>query len=193
MQLNPNLKEKVVNRAINALRKDKRVERISIEVIASELKVDQEDLQNYYSSAEDIFLKAQQKDWESIHRYWDKQIKKSKSPGDYKNAFDLLLERLVESLSEDADLRLEMSCYLPSCIKYRERNKKKLRQKFYKVIKKGWPGKDEKVLVRQTELIIILFYGFLDHVVHIPKKERLQILRDFRNMLNLHLQDRKFF
>ena len=187
------LKERAVKRAVNTLRKDKRVEAINLAAIANELNVSLEELQTFYSSGEDIFLKAQKKDWESLHRYWDKQIKKAKTPGDYKDAFDSFFERFVETLSDDADLMLEMSCYLPSCIKYRDRNRKKVRKKFFSLIKKGWPGKDDRVLERQTELITIIFYGFIDHVVHIKKDERLKLLRDFRNMINLQLQDRKFF
>ena len=187
------LKDRVVKRAVNNLRKDKRVESINIALIANELDVSLETLQNYYSSAEDIFLKAQKKDWDSLHRYWDKRIKKAKTPGDYKDAFESFFERFVETLSDDADLMLEMSCYLPSCIKYRETNRKKVRKKFLSLINKGWPGKDDRVLERQTELITLIFYGFIDHVVHIKKTERLKLLRDFRNMINLQLQDRKFF
>ncbi len=187
------LKDRAVKRAINTLKKDKRVEAINLSAIANELDVSLEDLQTYYSSIEDIFLKAQKRDWDSLHRYWDKQIKKAKTPGDYKNAFEAFFERFVDSLSDDADLMLEMSCYLPACIKYRERNRKKVRKKFLSLIKRGWPGKDDKVLERQTELITIIFYGFVDHVVHIKKIERLKLLRDFRNMINLQLQDRKFF
>ena len=33
----------------------------------------------------------------------------------------------------------------------------------------------------------------IDHIVHKPKAESAKILKDFRNMLNLHLQDRLFF
>ena len=187
------LKDRAVKRAINTLKKDKRVEAINLSAIANELDVSLEDLQTYYSSIEDIFLKAQKRDWDSLHRFWDKQIKKAKTPGDYKNAFEAFFERFVDSLSDDADLMLEMSCYLPACIKYRERNRKKVRKKFLSLIKRGWPGKDDKVLERQTELITIIFYGFVDHVVHIKKIERLKLLRDFRNMINLQLQDRKFF
>ena len=187
------LKDRAVKRAINTLKKDKRVEAINLSAIANELDVSLEDLQTYYSSIEDIFLKAQKRDWDSLHRYWDKQIKKAKTPVDYKNAFEAFFERFVDSLSDDADLMLEMSCYLPACIKYRERNRKKVRKKFLSLIKRGWPGKDDKVLERQTELITIIFYGFVDHVVHIKKIERLKLLRDFRNMINLQLQDRKFF
>ena len=49
------LKDRAVKRAINTLRKDKRVEAINLGVIANELEVSLEELQTYYSSAEDIF------------------------------------------------------------------------------------------------------------------------------------------
>ncbi len=187
------LKDRVVKRAVNSLRKSKRIEQLNFVAIANELNVRVDEIQAFYTTTEDIFLEAQKKDWESLHRYWDRYIKKSKTPGDFKNAFEIFFERFVETLSDDADLRLELSCYLPKCIKYREKNRERIKQKFKNLIKKGWPGKDEKVLERQTELVTVLFYGFVDHVVHIPKTERTKILRDFRNMLNLHLQDRKFF
>ena len=188
-----NLKDKVVSRAVNSLRRNKRIEQISLAAIAKELGTTIDEISSFYTTTEDIFLEAQKKDWETLHRYWDKHIKKAKTPGDFKNAFEIFFERFVETLSKDADLRLELSCYLPKCVKYRESNRKRVKQKFYRLIKRGWPGKDEKVLERQTELVTVLFYGFIDHIVHIPKIERTKILRDFRNMLNLHLQDRKFF
>ena len=188
-----NLKDKVVNKAINSLRRNKRIEQISLAAIARELDTSIDEISSFYKTTEDIFLEAQKKDWDYLHRYWDKHIKKARTPGDFKNAFEIFFERFVETLGKDADLRLELSCYLPKCIKYRESNRKRVKQKFYRLIKRGWPGKDEKVLERQTELVTVLFYGFIDHIVHIPKIERTKILRDFRNMLNLHLQDRKFF
>ena len=188
-----NLKDKVVNKAVNSLRKSKRIEQISFASIAVELDVGIDEITSFYSTTEDIFLQAQKKDWESLHRYWDKQIKKAKTPGDFKRAFEIFFERFVETLSKDADLRFELSCYLPECVKYRDKNRIKVKEKFSKLIKKGWPGKDEKVIQRQSELVTVLFYGFIDHIVHIPKNERSKILSDFRNMLNLHLQDRKFF
>ena len=188
-----NLKDKVVNRAVNSLRKNKRIEQISFAAIAKELDVSIDDITSFYATTEDIFLQAQKKDWESLHRYWDKQIKKAKTPGDFKNAFEIFFERFVETLSKDADLRFELSCYLPECVKFRDKNRIKVKEKFSKLIKRGWPGKDEKVIQRQSELVTVLFYGFVDHIVHIPKNERSKILSDFRNMLNLHLQDRKFF
>lgn len=188
-----NLKDKVVNKAVNTLRKSKRIEQISFAAIAVELDVGIDEITSFYSTTEDIFLQAQKKDWELLHRYWDKQIKKAKTPGDFKNAFEIFFERFVETLSKDADLRFELSCYLPECVKYRDKNRTKVKEKFSKLIKRGWPGKDEKVIQRQSELVTVLFYGFIDHIVHIPKEERSKILNDFRNMLNLHLQDRKFF
>jgi len=188
-----NLKDKVVNRAVNSLRKNKRIEQISFAAIAKELDVSIDDITSFYATTEDIFLQAQKKDWESLHRYWDKQIKKAKTPGDFKNAFEIFFERFVETLSKDADLRFELSCYLPECVKFRDKNRIKVKEKFTKLIKRGWPGKNERVIQRQSELVTVLFYGFVDHIVHIPKEERSKILSDFRNMLNLHLQDRKFF
>ena len=190
---NSNLKDKVVNRAVHSLRKSKRIEQISFAAIAKELDVGIDEITSFYSTTEDIFLQAQKKDWESLHRYWDKQIKKAKTPGDFKSAFEIFFERFVETLSKDADLRFELSCYLPECVKYRDKNRIKVKEKFSKLIKRGWPGKDEKVIQRQSKLVTVLFYGFIDHIVHIPKEERSKILSDFRNMLNLHLQDRKFF
>ena len=188
-----NLKDKVDNRAVNSLRKNKRIEQISFAAIAEELDVSIDDITSFYATTEDIFLQAQKKDWESLHRYWDKQIKKAKTPGDFKNAFEIFFERFVETLSKDADLRFELSCYLPECVKFRDKNRIKVKEKFTKLIKRGWPGKNEIVIQRQSELVTVLFYGFIDHIVHIPKNERSKILSDFRNMLNLHLQDRKFF
>ena len=188
-----NLKDKVVNRAVNSLRKNKRIEQISFAAIAEELDVSIDDITSFYATTEDIFLQAQKKDWESLHRYWDKQIKKAKTPGDFKNAFEIFFERFVETLSKDADLRFELSCYLPECVKFRDKNRIKVKEKFTKLIKRGWPGKNEIVIQRQSELVTVLFYGFVYHIVHIPKNERSKILSDFRNMLNLHLQDRKFF
>ena len=193
INLSPNLKDKVVNKAVDSLRKNKSIEQLSFAAIAKELDVGIDELTTFYNTTEDIFLDAQKKDWESLHRYWDKQIKKAKTPGDFKNAFEIFFERFVETLSKDADLRFELSCYLPECVKFRDKNRIKVKEKFTKLIKRGWPGKNEIVIQRQSELVTVLFYGFIDHIVHIPKNERSKILSDFRNMLNLHLQDRKFF
>ena len=52
------LKDRVVKRAVNNLRKDKRVESINLALIAEELDVTLQTLNNYYSSTEDILLLA---------------------------------------------------------------------------------------------------------------------------------------
>ena len=188
-----NLKDKVVNRAVNSLRRNKRIEQISFAAIAKELGTTIDEISSFYTTTEDIFLEAQKKDWASLHRHWDKQIKKAKTPGDFKRAFEIFFERFVETLSKDADLRFELSCYLPECVKFRDKNRIKVKEKFSKLIKKGWPGKDEKVIQRQSELITVLFYGFIDHIVHIPKNERSKIESNFRNSINLHIQERHVF
>jgi len=123
----------------------------------------------------------------------DKRLKKAKNPGDFKSLFDKFLEDFVSELSLNADLHWEVCSFIPVCLEFRETNKKKLAVKIRNVIKRGWPGKTDNVLDRQTDLFILSFFGFIDHIVHKPVKERAKILKDFRNMLNLHLQDRLFF
>ena len=79
-----NLKEKVVKRAVNSLRKSKRIEQLSFVAIANELNVSVDEIQAFYTTTEDIFVEAQKKDWESLHRYWDRHIKKSKTPRSFR-------------------------------------------------------------------------------------------------------------
>ena len=64
---------------------------------------------------------------------------------------------------------------------------------FRKIIKKGWPGKIDTVLDRQTDLILLSMYGFYEYCAKVGKRERKAIHKDFTNMINLHLQDRLFF
>ena len=68
-----------------------------------------------------------------------------------------------------------------------------LKKTFKRIIKKGWPGKIESVLDRQTDLVVLSFYGLYEYCARTKKKERKAISEDFINMLNLHLQDRLFF
>jgi hypothetical protein len=142
---------------------------------------------------EDIFLEQQKKNWKSIHKSLNRKTKKAKTPGDFKKVFDTFLEDFVSNLGPDADLNWEVCSFIPVCLQFREANKRVIAGKIKNIIKRGWPGKTDNVLDRQTDLFILSFYGFIDHVVHKPVKERAKILKDFRNMLNLHLQDRLFF
>ena len=77
-----NLKDKVVNRAVNSLRRNKRIEQINFAAIAKELDTTIDEISSFYTTTEDIFLEAQKKDWESLHRYWDCLLYTSPSPRD---------------------------------------------------------------------------------------------------------------
>ena len=187
------LKDKIVKQAISSVRKDHKVDEVSLLAISKELNVDFSEITNYYSSMEDIFLEQQKKNWKSTFKRLDKSVKKAKTPGEFKSLFDNFLEDFVSKLSINADLHWEVCSFIPVCLEFRETNKKKLAAKIRNIIKRGWPGKTDDVLDKQTDLFILSFFGFIDHIVHTPIEERAKILRDFKNMLNLHLQDRLFF
>jgi len=187
------LKDKIVKQAIRSVRKDKKVGEVSLLSLSRELDVEFLEVTKYYASMEDIFLDQQKDNWKQTHKSLNKKIKKAKTPGDFKSVFDSFLEDFVSDLGPDADLHWEVCSFIPICLEFREQNKKVLTGKIKTVIKRGWPGKNSNVLDRQTDLVILSFYGFIDHIVHKPKTERAKILKDFRNMLNLHLQDRLFF
>ena len=187
------LKNKIVKQAISSVRKNHKVDEVSLLSISKELNVDFSEITKYYTSMEDIFLEQQKKNWKSIHKSLNRKTKKAKTPGDFKKVFDTFLEDFVSDLGPDADLNWEVCSFIPVCLQFREANKRVIAGKIKNIIKRGWPGKTDNVLDRQTDLFILSFYGFIDHVVHKPVKERAKILKDFRNMLNLHLQDRLFF
>ena len=187
------LKDKIVKQAINSVRKDRKVDVVSLLAISKELQVDFSEVTKYYTSMEDIFLEQQKKDWKSTFKMLDKRLKKDKNPGDFKSLFDKFLEDFVSDLGLNADLHWEVCSFIPVCLEFREANKRVIAGKIKNIIKRGWPGKTDNVLDRQTDLFILSFYGFIDHIVHKPVQERAKILKDFRNMINLHLQDRLFF
>ena len=187
------LKDKIVQQAIKSVRRDKKVDVVSLLSISKELSVEFSEITKYYSSMEDIFSLQQKDNWKTTYKTLDKNIKKAKTPGDFKKVFDVFLEDFVLELGPDADLHWEVCSFIPVCLEFRENNKQVLSKKIKLIIKKGWPGKTANVLDRQTDLVILSFYGFIDHIVHQPRTERPKILKDFRNMLNLHLQDRLFF
>jgi len=187
------LKVRIVKQAISSVRKNHKVDEVSLLAISKELGVEFSEITKYFTSMEEIFLEQQKQNWKSTYKSLNKKIKKAKTPGDFKNIFDSFLEDYVKGLSSDADLQWEVCSFLPICLEFRETNKKILASKLNNIIKRGWPGKTNNVLERQTDLVVLSFYGFIDHIVHKPKQERAKILKDFRNMLNLHLQDRLFF
>ena len=187
------LKDKIVKQAIRSVRRNRKVDVVSLLAISKELNVDFSEITKYYSSMEDIFLKHQKKNWKSTYKSLNRKVKKAKTPGDFKRIFDEFLEEFVSGITADADLHWEVCSFIPICLEWREANKKVFASKMKYIIKRGWPGKNNNVLDRQTDLFLFCFFGFVDLIVHKPVKEREKILKDFRNMLNLHLQDRLFF
>ena len=187
------IRDKILAKTIASLRKDRRVERISIPLIAKELGIEPSEALEYFSSVEDMFLKQQQISWKQAYKDIDRQLKIAKNPGDFKDILDNFYNMYVSNLPDDADLHVELANYLPKCANFRSKNKIVYRKKLLTIIKRGWPGKAPNVLERQTDLVLMCFYGFIEHVAHIPKIERKKIVKDFRNMVNLHLQDRLFF
>ncbi len=187
------LKERIIKKGVSSVRRLRKIDEVHLLTISKELNIDYSEVTQYYSSMEDIFHLQQKKNWKATHKSLDRETKAARTPGDFKKVFDNFLEDFVLSLTDDADLHWEVCSFLPKCLEFREENKKILSKKIKNIIKRGWPGKTANVIDRQTDLFILSFYGFIDHVVHLPKEERTKILKDFRNMLNLHLQDRLFF
>jgi len=187
------LRDRIIEEGIRSVRRLRNIDDIHLLTISKELGIDYSEVTKYYASMEDIFHLQAKKDWKATHKVLDKKVKEARTPGDFKKIFDDFLEDFVNNLSSDADLHWEACSFLPKCLEFREDNKKILSGKIKNLIKRGWPGKTPSVVERQTDLFILSFYGFIDHVVHLPVEERKKILKDFRNMLNLHLQDRLFF
>jgi hypothetical protein len=187
------VRDKILAQTIASLRKDRRVERISISLIAKDLGIDPSEALEYFSSVEDVFLKQQKTYWKEAYKDMDKQLKIAKNPGDFKDILDNFYDVCAFSLPDDIDFSIGLVNYLPKCSDFRAKNKIIYRKKLLNIIKKGWPGKAPNILERQTDLVLMCFYGFIEHVAYMPKIERKKIVKDFRNMVNLHLQDRLFF
>ena len=56
-----NLKDKVVKRAVNSLRKSKRIDQVKFAAIAKELNVRIDEIQAFYTTTEDIFFRGSKK------------------------------------------------------------------------------------------------------------------------------------
>ena len=112
------LKDRIVRQAINSVRKNHKVDEVSLLTISKELSVEFSEITRYYSSMEDIFLEQQKKNWKSTFKSLNKKIKKAKTPGDFKNIFDSFLEDYVKDLSSDADLQWEVCSFLPICLEF---------------------------------------------------------------------------
>ena len=192
MKTSKKLRKRIIDQAIKDLVKGG-LTSLTMPLLAKEVKVTDEEIAEYFTSREEVLVAQQERLWKSQFSKTDKLIKKAKTPADYKEIFEAFFDNLVESLDENVHIQFEVFSFVPACLQYRAKAKIRLKKYFLKLIKKGWPGKTPEVLDRQTDLILLTFYGFLDHIVHISVSERKKILKDYKNMLNLHLQDRLFF
>jgi hypothetical protein len=194
MKVDVQKKVKVIQKSMNSIRKmDKTVHTISFSRLADEMKIPLNELTDIFLDVEDMFLNEQKRVTRKIEEFLEKGIKDCKTPNDAKDLMESSLLKLIDLLPDHSDLVYSAIFYLPKCLAERDRTKKYYRQALRKIIKKGWPGKIESVLDRQTDLVLLSLYGFLDYCVKVNKSERKEVLKDFTNMINLHLQDRLFF
>ena len=194
MKVDVQKKVKVIQKSMNSIRKmDKTVHTISFSRLADEMKIPLNELTDIFLDVEDMFLNEQKRVTRKIEEFLEKGIKDCKTPNDAKDLMESSLLKMIDLLPDHSDLVYSAIFYLPKCLAERDRAKKFYRQALRKIIKKGWTGKIESVLDRQTDLVLLSLYGFLDYCVKVNKSERKEVLKDFTNMINLHLQDRLFF
>ena len=187
-------KVKIINKTFEAIKKDnKGMSNISLPRVAEELSMPFEELTSFFLTVEDIFLNEQQRVNKSLKRYLDSKLSKIKTANEAKDLFENTIRKFVEELPDYADAMWAASFYIPKCLEERNRMKAYLKNTFKKIIKKGWPGKIDSVLDRQTDLCVLSFYGLYEYCARANIKKRKDIVEDFINMLNLHLQDRLFF
>ena len=194
MKVDVQKKVKVIQKSMNSIRKmDKTVHTISFSRLADEMEMPLKELTDIFLDVEDMFLNEQKRVTRKIEEFLEKGIKDCKTPNDAKDLMESSLLKMIDILPDHSDLVYSAIFYLPKCLAERDRTKKYYRQKLRIIIKKGWPGKIDSVLERQTDLVLLSLYGFLDYCVKVNKRERKEVLKDFTNMINLHLQDRLFF
>ena len=194
MKVEVQKKVNIIKKSMNSIRKmDKTVHTISFSRLADEIEIPFKELTDIFLDVEDMFLNEQKRVTRKIEEFLEKGIKDCKTPNDAKDLMESSLLKMIDILPDHSDLVYSAIFYLPKCLAERDRTKKYYRQKLRIIIKKGWPGKIDSVLERQTDLVLLSLYGFLDYCVKVNKRERKEVLKDFTNMINLHLQDRLFF
>lgn len=194
MKVDVQKKVNIIQKSMNSIRKmDKTVHTISFSRLADEMEIPLKELTDIFLDVEDMFLNEQKRVTRKIEEFLEKGIKDCKTPNDAKDLMESSLLKMIDILPDHSDLVYSAIFYLPKCLAERDRTKKYYRQKLRIIIKKGWPGKIDSVLERQTDLVLLSLYGFLDYCVKVNKRERKEVLKDFTNMINLHLQDRLFF
>jgi len=194
MKVDVQKKVNIIQKSMNSIGKmDKTVHTISFSRLADEMEMPLKELTDIFLDVEDMFLNEQKRVTRKMEEFLEKGIKDCKTPNDAKDLMESSLLKMIDILPDHSDLVYSAIFYLPKCLAERDRTKKYYRQKLRIIIKKGWPGKIDSVLERQTDLVLLSLYGFLDYCVKVNKRERKEVLKDFTNMINLHLQDRLFF
>ena len=194
MKVDVQKKVRVIQKSMDSIRRiDKTVHTISFSRLANEIEMPLNELTDIFLDVEDMFLNEQKRVTRKMVELVDEGLKDCDTPNDAKELLESSTLKLIELLPDYSDLVYSAIFYLPKCLAERERTKRYYRQALRKIIKKGWPGKIESVLERQTDLVLLSLYGYMDYVVRANKSERKEIQKDFINMINLHLQDRLFF
>ena len=187
-------KVRIIEKTFEAIKRDnKGIANISLLRVAEELSMPYEELTSFFLTLEDIYFNEQTRSNIKIQKYLESGLTEAKTANDAKSLFENTIRLFVMELPEYADVVWAATPFLPKCLKERNRMKAYLKKTFKRIIKKGWPGKIESVLDRQTDLVVLSFYGLYEYCAKTKKKDRKAILEDFINMLNLHLQDRLFF
>ena len=194
MRVDVQKKVRIIQKSMETIRKsDKTLHTISFPRLAQELNMPLEELTSFFMNVEDLFLNEQKRVNRKMEKFIDEGLKNAKTANQAKELLESATSKLIDLLPDHSDLVFSASFYLPKCIEERARAKKYYRQAFRKIIKKGWPGKIDSVLDRQTDLVLLSVYGFYEYCAKVSQKERKAIHKDFTNMINLHLQDRLFF
>ena len=194
MILDVQKKVKIIQRSMNSIRKiDKTVHTISFSRLADEMEIPLNELTDIFLDVEDMFLNEQKRVTRKMTELIEEGLKDCRTPNDAKELLESTTLKLIELMPDYSDLVYTAVFYLPKCLAERDRAKKYYRQSLKKIIKKGWPGKIESVLDRQTDLVLLSLYGYMEYCVRANPRERKEIQKDFINMINLHLQDRLFF
>mgnify|MGYP001273223099 FL=1 len=194
MKVDVQKKVRVIQKSMDSIRRiDKTVHTISFSRLANEIEMPLNELTDIFLDVEDMFLNEQKRVTRKMVELVDEGLKDCNTPNDAKELLESSTLKLIELLPDYSDLVYSAIFYLPKCLAERERTKRYYRQALRKIIKKGWPGKIESVLDRQTDLVLLSLYGYMEYIVRANKSERKEIQKDFINMINLHLQDRLFF
>ena len=194
MKVDVQKKVKIIQKSMNSIRKmDKTVHTISFSRLADEMKIPLNELTDIFLDLEDMFLNEQKRVTRKMTELIEEGLKDCRAPNDAKELLESSTLKLIELLPDYSDLVYSAVFYLPKCLAERDRTKKHYRRSLRKIIKKGWPGKIESVLDRQTDLVLLSLYGYMEYLVTANTRERKEIQKDFINMINLHLQDRLFF